>query len=102
MHRCKVSLFFDAESMLPLLSRSSIEAPSITSSRFTRYRTTKSGLMIAGPEVEGGWPLAPCPGETTSMMEGHGLFVVLHEGYGGTEQEILSLLKKSPTIYLRC
>ena len=102
MHRCKVSLFLDSESMLPLLSRSSLEAPSMTSRRFTRYRTTNSGLTIAGPEVGGGWPLAPGPGETTSMMEGHGLFVVLHEDYGGIEQEMLSLLKKSPTIWLRC
>lgn len=88
--------------MLPFLSRSSIEAPSITSRRFTRYRTIKSGLMNAGPEVEGEWPLAPSPGEATSMMEGHRLVVVLHEDYGGTEHEMLSLLKKSPTIWLRC
>ena len=27
-------------------------------------------------------------------MEGHRLFVVLHEGYEGTEQEILSLLQE--------
>ena len=27
-------------------------------------------------------------------MEGHGLFVVLHEYYEGTEQEILSLLQE--------
>ena len=65
--------------MLPLLSRSSLEAPSIISSRSTRYCKTDSGLMIAGPGEEGGWPFAPCPGETTSMMEGQGLSVVLHE-----------------------
>lgn len=63
--------------MLPLLSRSSVEAPNVTSRRSTRYRTTRFGLMIAGPGEEG-WPLAPCPGETTSMMERHRLSVVLH------------------------
>lgn len=64
--------------MLPLPSRSSVEAPNVISRRSTRYRRTRFGLMIAGPGEEGGWPLAPCPGETTSMTEGHGLSVVLH------------------------
>lgn len=67
--------------MLPLLSRSSVEAPSITSRSSTRYRTIKSGLIIGGPE-EGGWPLTPCPGETTSMLEVHGLSVALGRDHG--------------------
>ena len=50
--------------------------------------------MIAGPEEEGGWPLAPCPRETTSMTEGHGLSVVLHEYVARQGNfEMLSLLK---------
>ena len=84
--------------MLPSLSKSSVEAPSIISRRSARYRTTKSGLVNVGAGDEGGWPLAPWPGETTSMMEERGLSVDLHEVIAQqSNSNLLSLMEDWPT-----
>ena len=64
--------------MLPLPSRSSVDAPSVISSSLTRWRISKlESIAVAGA---GGviWPFAPCPGVATSMMDGLRLSGDLH------------------------
>ena len=73
MHLCIVSCLLASESMLPLSSKSSADAPNVTSRRSTRCRTTRPGSMDVDVDEGEGRPLTPCPGETTSMMERHAL-----------------------------
>ena len=80
VHLWTVSLFLASESKLPLRSKSSLVAPKVISRRSTRCRTTISGSMIAEADEGGGWPLTPCPGVATSMLEEHELSEDLHEG----------------------
>lgn len=67
MHRCTVSCLFEADSKLPELCKSSVEAPSVTSSKSTRCRITRSGSMVVTELEDGACPLAP--GDTTSIVE---------------------------------
>ena len=54
--------------------------------------------MNVGAGDEGEWPLAPWPGETTSMMEERGLSVDLHEVIAQqSNSNLLSLMEDWPT-----
>ena len=79
VHLWTVSLFLASESKLPLRSKSSLVAPKVISKRSTRCRTTISGSIIAEAVEGGGWPLTPCPGVATSILEEHELFGDIHK-----------------------
>ena len=79
MHRCTVSCRLDADSKLPWLSRSSVDAPRVISRRSTRCRTTILGSMAVDRIDDGLWPLAP--GDTTSMFESGWFWCALHGGF---------------------